>query len=82
MFNQESYTGQKTRSVPWMFKGIIAALYATAVLPPVYIWMGTLHTFVLGAPISAWYTIVICAAAIVAVAALYSREYSGTEAED
>jgi hypothetical protein len=79
---QDTYGARKVKPVTWVFGGLFAALYAIAVLPPVYIWMGRQHALVLGAPISMWYTIVTCAAAIGVVAALYVYEYSGTEAED
>jgi hypothetical protein len=43
--------------------------------------MGEQHAFVLGLPISAWYTIVTCAVAIVVCVALYRSEYPGTETD-
>ena len=77
--HQETQDARKPAT--WLFGGLFAAIYAVAVLPPVYIWMGQQHAFVLGLPISAWYTIVTCAVAILVSAALYRSEYPGMETD-
>jgi hypothetical protein len=81
MSYQETHDARAVKPVHWLFGGLFAVIYAVAILPPVYIWMGRQHAFVLGLPISAWYTIVTCAVAIVACTALYRSEYPGTETD-
>jgi ABC-type Mn2+/Zn2+ transport system permease subunit len=79
---QDDYGAPEVKPATRVFWGLFAVIYAAALLPPVYIWMGQQHAFVLGLPISAWYAILTCVVAIIVVAALYNYEYSGTEAED
>lgn len=81
MSYQEAHDARAVKPTTWLFSGLFAIIYAVAVLPPVYIWMGQQHAFVLGLPISAWYTIVTCTVGIAVCTALYRTEYRGTETD-
>jgi hypothetical protein len=81
MSYQRTDDAREVKPATWLFGGLFAVLYAAAVFPPAYIWMGQQHTFVVGLPLSAWYTIVTCAVAIVGCTALYRFEYPGTETD-
>ena len=80
-----SYPGTQdangVRPFPGVFGAIFAAIYAFALLPPIYIGLSHQHKFILGLPITLWYMLGTCAVAIVTCAALYKYEFPGEETD-
>jgi hypothetical protein len=53
---------------------VFAAIYAIALLPPVYIFFSRQHGLIAAVPVSVWYLVLVSAVAIVATTALWVSE--------
>jgi hypothetical protein len=78
MSHQETM-GTRRRRPKSLFFVLFVVVYAIALLPPIYIWLGGLTQAFLGLPASVWYMFGICLLALAVCGALYRYERSRGE---